>query len=264
MKKGLVFAAAALISASAFSQTVSANIVGYVKVDKPGNSELNIMGIPFITANGSNDLNTLVDITNFSGDSVDPAVADQIITWNASIQEFTTYALYEIAGFPQYTSWQLFDEFGYGADSQNPILPAGSAVFVRGSGADTNVVQVGQVVLNASATNNIVEGLQLVSNPFSESVHLTNLAFTVNGTISSVDPAAADQIIAWDPDTQTYTTFALYGIDGLPEYTQWMYFDNFTYGAPEPDFTFNSGIGFWYRAQNDFTWVETNKYLSNL
>jgi hypothetical protein len=250
------------VALTCLGQSVYTSVFGVTKVEKPGDSKLNVMGITFV--NTSNTLNKLVDISNFSGDAANPSAADQVITWDSNSQKYTTYALYEIAGYPEYTGWKLYDEFSFGATNQNPVLPAGSAVFIRGSGSDTNIILSGSVVMLDSVTNSIVTGLQLISNPFSGSVHLTNLTFAANGTTSSSNPSFADQIILWDASQQKYITLALYGITGYPEYTQWMYFDDFAYGAQEPDITFEPGSGFWYRAQTNFTWVETNKYIQNL
>ena len=94
MKKTLLIAAAALISASAFAQTVSsANVVGYVKTDTPADTGFTmIAALPF--ALGTNET---VDIQDIIADkdvltaSTDYASADKLLVYNGG---YATYGLY--------------------------------------------------------------------------------------------------------------------------------------------------------------------------
>ena len=267
MKKiTLALAILGITAFAAHAQTVgSANILGYTKVDKPGNSKLNIMGVNFTSA--SNTLNNLVDPLTFSGHASDPASADQIIIWDSSLQEFDTYALYDLgSGYEEYTGWQAFDNFGWAKPYFNPALPAGSSVFIRGSSSDTNILLSGNVVMLDTITNTLHQGLHLIANPFSESVALTNLSLHISATGHANNPAYADQVIAWNKELQQYETYALYDLgSGYEQYKGWQDFDNFGWAKPYMNFTINTGDGFWFRAVNgSVEWVESNKYKNNL
>ncbi|MBI9020322.1 MAG: hypothetical protein JEZ10_03590 [Verrucomicrobia bacterium] len=255
------------------AQTVgSANIMGYTKVSKPGNGYLTIVGVPFNTT--SNKLNDLVDPLQFTGHDSDINQADQLIFFDANTQEYSTYALYDIRSYgSEYapnTAWKAVADFSYGGASFNPTIEPGSAVWLVGKGSttDTNVLMAGNVVLSSSRTNNVVAGLQLLANPFSEAVALTNLSLHVNATGHASDINQADQVIVFDTETQSYVTYALYDISSYGAeyeiYTGWKNITDFTFGGAYADAILKIGQGFWVKANNQFTWVETNKYLDNL
>jgi hypothetical protein len=265
---------AGLFSGAAFAQTTvsSANVVGYVKVDKPGNGKFSIMGVTFTSI--SQELNSLVDPLQFNGHPTDPSKADQLIFFDAGTQNYSTYALYDIRSYGmEYTSntaWKALSNFSFSGAAFNPIVAPGSAVWLKGSGStsNTNVTMVGDVVMTESATNSILMGLQLVSNPFSETVALSNLTLKASATGHPTNPTLADQVIIFNATTQTYTTYALYDISSYgaeyEQYTGWKSITNFTFAGPYADVTLESGQGFWIKATRPFTWVETNKYLGNL
>ncbi len=269
MKKTLTLAAAALISASAFAQTVtSANIVGYTKVDKPGNTgvSFNIMGITFTSE--SNKLSELCPVDQFNGSLAGAALADQIIIYTPGAG-YTTYAKYDASSYPgyeTYVGWQEISDFGFAGTFIDPVLQPGSALWIKtpAGSSSTNVIVAGDVVSVASVTNSVVEGLQLIANPFSDAVKLDDLNLYENATGSLAGSADADQIIVYDPDTQSYETFAFYDARGYG-YTNesgWKAISAFQFTDPVTDYELQPGQGFWYKAKSAFTWVETNKYLS--
>jgi hypothetical protein len=267
MKKTLTIAAAALISASAFAQTVtSANIVGYVKADKPGDGKLNIVGVSFTTE--TQTLSSLMANENFKGSYTSPAEADQISIWNASNQTYSTYAYFSyLPDYPAYASydgWQELAKFGT-TEYANPVIPAGSGFWLRGSqSGNTNVVMAGEVPTAQSNTIDVVTGLQHLANPFSSDITLGECKFSAKG--SYTDPNAADQVSAWDPATQTYKTYVFFSY--LPDYPAYASYDGWPeynkFGSTEyaDDVAVPVGYGFWYRAINAFTWSVSNNYYS--
>ena len=246
-------------------------IWGYARVAKPGNGKLNVVGIPFRTTNQT--LNSLMDPLQFSGHYLSPGSADQIMIWDAGTQGYLNLALYDARSFgEQYaylTGWKAYTNFT-GATYLNPVLPPGSAVWLKGSTADDRQATVaGEVMMDAAATNAIKKGLQLVANPFSETIGLSNLHIQAHATGHYLSPGSADQIMVWDAGTQGYLNLALYDVAAYygPQYaylTGWRAYTNFA-GGPYVNPVFEPGKGFWYRAvSNDFEWVETNPYLDGL
>lgn len=248
----------------------SVEVWGFVKAEKPGNSKLSMVGIPFVTEDQT--LNSLMDPLQFSGDAYNPSKADQVIVWNVPTQKYTTYSLYDLrafAGYETYAHWQEFGNFGWGKPVCNPVLPAGSAIFIRGSTTgNVTVTMSGEVVMSGMKTKRIEVGMQLISNPFSDTVKLSDLKLNESAQGDVYNPAKADQIIVWNEVTQKYSTYSLYDLrahEGYESYVFWQAFGDFGWGRPTVDPTFQPGCGFWFRAVNKaFDWTETNKYNENV
>ena len=246
----------------------SAQLWGYARLDKPGNAKLNIVAIPFVTSNQT--LNSLMDPLQFSGHYNNAGLADQIMIWDAGPQTYVNLALYDLRAFgAQYasnTGWKAVSGFGPTSAYINPLLPPGSAVWIRGSTTnDRKVAVAGEVGMAAAATNAIVQGLQLIGNPFSEQVALSNLTIHVNATGSYNNAGLADQIMIWDAGSQGYVNLALYDLRSFgAEYdylTGWKPVAGFGPTSAYVNVTLKPGQGFWFRAVNgSFQWVETNEY----
>ncbi len=250
----------------------SARVWGYARVAKPGNSKLSMVGIPFVTSNQT--LNSLMGPLQFTGHHLSPGSADQILIWNPASHAYVNLALYDVrsfgAQFADLTGWKPYTNFT-GSAYENPVLPTGSAVWIRGSTADDRKVTIaGEVVAAAAATNRIAQGLQMMANPFSQPVGLSHLNVQAHATGHYLSPGAADQIMIWDAGAQTYLNLALYDVASYygAQYaylTGWKAYTNFTSGAPYVDPVLPPGQGFWYKAaSNDFEWVEPNAYLDAL
>ena len=248
----------------------SAKVWGFVKVEKPGNSKLSMVGIPFMTEDQT--LNSLMDPFQFSGDAHNPSKADQILTWNVATKKFVTYSLYDLRayeGYETYVYWQEFEQFGWGKPACNPVLPAGSAIFIRGSTTgNVTVTLSGEVVLSETTTKRMEMGMQLVSSPFLDTVKLSDLKLHESAKGDVYNPAMADQVVVWNEVTQKYATYSLYDLrehEGYESYVFWQSFDNFGWGRPTMDPTFEPGRGFWFRSVHGvFDWVVTNTYESVL
>ncbi len=250
----------------------SAEMWGYARTDKPGNGKLNVVGIPFGSSNQT--LNSLMDPLQFSGHYNNAGLADQLMMWNPATTSYVNLALFDRRSYgEQYaylTGWKLADGFGPAAAYTNPVLPAGSAVWIRGSTLDTQqVVVAGAVVMAGAATNNLVPGLQLIANPFSEQVTLSNLTIHVNAQGHYNTAGLADQIMIWDSGAQTYVNLALYDRRSYGEQyaylTGWKLADGFGPAAAYTNPVLKPGEGFWFRAVNGaFQWVELNDYKASL
>ena len=251
----------------------SKQVWGFAKVDKPGNAKLAMVGIPFATA--SQTLDSLMDPLQFSGHHISPGSADQLMVWEPATQSYRNLALFDVRTFgAQYaylTGWKAYTNFNSGAPYVNPVLPPGSAVWIRGSTADDRQVAItGEAIWAAAATNAIATGLQLVANPFSETVGLGDLQLHAHGTGHYLLPGAADQIMVWNAGSQSYLNLALYDVvsyfgTNYAYLTGWQAYTNFGSGAPYVSPALPPGQGFWYKAvSNGFDWVEANKYLDAL
>ena len=247
-------------------------IWGYAHSDKPGNGKLNVIGVPFVTSNQT--LNSLMDPLQFSGHYNNAGQADQLMMWNPATTAYVNLALYDLRAFgAQYasnTGWKAVAGFGPGAAYTNPVLPAGSAVWIRGATTnDRQVAIAGEVVMAGAATNAIVAGLQLIANPFSEQVALSNLTVHVNAEGHYNNAGQADQIMVWNAASQTYQNLALYDLRSFgAQYaylTGWKPVSGFGPTSAYVNVTLNPGQGFWFKAVNgSFQWVEPNDYQSGV
>lgn len=252
----MTVAALACVASMVSAQTVtSANIVGYNAATKYADGDLQLLGI---SIGDNSTLSELISDATFTGSYL-LSDADQVIAFDSATQQYTTYAFYDDTVTAE---WRLgSDFFGAGVD---PVLPAGSAVFVKGAPgvADVDMVVAGEVPLVQYTTNAIVADLQLISLPYSCDITLnvnegTDLADS--GATGNYLIADADQIITWDEVAQGYVTYALYDDTVTRE---WRLGSDFFTAGQTP--TINLGQGFWYKAQSGFTWIQENPYYGNL
>jgi len=177
MKKTLIVAAAALISASAFAQTTvsSANIVGYVKV---------------ATTNGFQIVSTQFDSTN----NTPAGLFGDTLPLGSAIYKYDPVSGY-IGNISTYETL-LFVGDAWSADLD---LSDGS-FWVETAAVNTNIFS-GEVNMAASVTNNLVPGFTLTSYPYPVSVSIEDLDIT---------PALGDAIYKFDPATGYIGNIATY------------------------------------------------------
>jgi hypothetical protein len=261
--------AAVLALAVSFASAVtSSNIVGYAKVVKPANGNLNMVGVSFVSQT-TQTLNELFPADQFEGDLFDPNLSDQLIAWNSGTQAYATYVYYDVSGtygpaYASYDGWQEIGQFG-SANYANPTLPAGSAFWFKGSGASPSTfVAMGEVKMEAAATNQVVAGLQQLANPFATD----NTLGALFGTAPSGDLFSAgnsDQIIVWDAGTQSYATYAYYDVSGTygpayESYDGWQEYGQFGSATYADDTVIPIGQGVWYKATAGFSWVANRNF----
>jgi hypothetical protein len=222
MKKTLTIAAAALISASAFAQTVtSANIVGYSKTDLTA-SQIKILAPQFPAAN-TNGV-TLADA--FSG------VVDlsKVHTWDGT--QYASYLYSSVGG-----GW--FDA-GTFAPADNVLIEQGDAVWLENGATTTNVVMSGDVPADASIDVTVVAGINMVANPYPVKLALVDIPNTFF--------ASADKIHVWDGST--YTSYLYNG-------GNWYNAGTF---ALSNDVTIDVGQGFWLEVASGGTLTFNKQY----
>jgi len=179
MKKTLLIAAAALISASAFAQTVtSANIVGYVKVET-------VSGFKIVSQQFE------------GGDATPTGLFGDTLPLGSKIYQFDPTSGYSVS---EYTTIFL------AGDAWDTALDLSSGSFwVESSSINTNTFS-GDVGMADSVTNNIVPGFSMQVYPYPVTVAISDLDIT---------PTLGDKIYKFNPGSgysvSEYTTIFLAG-----------------------------------------------------
>ena len=250
-KSSLIFGLLCITSFALAQGTATLGTFGFTRVAKPA-GKLNLVGNNF--GDSASTLNEIAPVDQFNGARFADS-ADQVIVWDSSSQQYVTYALYDNGTVKE---WRLYSDF-YGS-AVNPAIPAGSGFWVdsQGSSSDTNLVVSGSVVDASSITNQLISGLQMVAYPFSTTVDLNSTTLKDQGTGARFADSA-DQIIAWNSALQQYVTYALYDNGTVKE---WRKYSDF-YSSPGA-INLDLGAGFWYKANNAFTWIEANPYQGSL
>jgi hypothetical protein len=255
MKKTLTIAAAALISASAFAQTVtSANVVGYVKTGTPDAGSFDIIAASQFS-DGTNSTISIQDIIG-NKDALNAAAypnkanADKIHVWTGS--GYTSYGLYD-TGTEVYWmdmangAWN--SPFGVAAASTD-VIPRGTGLWFEtgAGGTSTNVISSGDVFNDGQFDVDLVSSFDIITFPFSSTVSLTNLV--VSNAVAAAYPnkANADKIYVW-----TGSGYASYGLYDAGTETFWMDMGNGAWNSPfgvavEATDTIDLGVGFWYES----------------
>ena len=111
----------------------SAELLGYARVDKPGNGKLNVVGVPFLSSNQT--LNSLMDPLQFTGHYNNAGQADQLMLWNPATTSYVNLALYDLRSFgAQYdylTGWKAVAGFGPTSAYVNVTLKPGDGFWFR-------------------------------------------------------------------------------------------------------------------------------------
>jgi hypothetical protein len=255
MKKLLAVLLVSLTGLSAHSQTVaSANILGYTKVEKLGNRGYSLIGVNF-----NSDNQTLSQLLTFTPTgSLDVNTCDRIALWNPTNQNFDTYLYYYYDGnYPDNEGWKLLSDFEWEGQIQDPVVPSGSGIWMLStpSALTTNILIAGNVESAGSVTNSIVEGLNILANPYATAVAVNDLEFT---PVGSLDINTCDRLAVWNPTNQTFETYLYYYYDGnYPANEGWKLLSDFEWEGSVQNPTIGIGQSFWYRAQSNLTWTAT-------
>jgi hypothetical protein len=122
------------------------------------------------------------------------------------------------------------------------------------------VVMAGDVVDQSVFTNRIVTGYQMLSYPYSSPIALNSTSFK-NGAFSGPDFSSSDNVLIWQPDSQTYKSYWLLGDVGDDRGTNvWIDQDTdvVTTDIIRPCFAF-----WYYHLGTNFNWVEAKPYVLN-
>jgi hypothetical protein len=224
MKKTLLIAAAALISASAIAEVTSANIVGYYKdtgAPSGGASSLHISGYQFTETNATPE-------TVFGSQL---PLGTKVSTYNGGYQ-FSTYE-----ESVDYGTWPPTTNVGWSADLD---LSGQAGFWVQNFDISQQVAVVaGEVELADSVTNSIEPGLQLVSYPYPVATTVTNLG---------LNAAVGDKVYVYDSGYQIST------YEESVDYGTWPPTTNVGWSA---DYNIDVGEGFWVQSFQGVTndWV---------
>jgi len=217
MKKYLLTATllAGLIGSSAFAVTntvTSANIVGYIKDNAPVG--YHITGMQF--DNATNTPQTVYGNTLPKG--------SKVYKFNGSDYVTAQYTDVFVPGTGLVTKWNA---------SIN--LSLGDGYWLQVPGA-TNAILSGNVPMDASITNHISEGLQILSYPYPVDRVVTNLGFL---------PSKGDKIYVFNGNDYITSKYTDVFVPGTGLVTKW---NNETLAIP-------AGSGFWYETTNAPDWV---------
>lgn len=225
-----------VLSSSGQSEVYSVNVVGFQKVSARSNG-LSMVSVPF-----SKQSNTLDDVIgNQLTANKSSGLADQIQLWDPVAQTYNTYYLWTNG------LWYTLA----GVRATNTAITTQVGMFVRNRRTTNQVVVVsGDVPEGDTATNLIVQGLNLVSYPFSTDVDVNKCNLT-NGKPSK-SSGTADQIQLWDSANQKYDTYYLW------TNRQWYTLT----GTLATNVRVGAGRGFWYRRNSttNYSWVESRPY----
>ena len=242
MKKILLMVlAVTMVGSLAFGQTqvLSRNAVGYVKVDVMSNG-LTLASISFNAFS-----NTIPGVfgAQLSGNN-NPAGADQIIKWNPTTQSYVQY--YKRAS----GEWRKVGETNLTTDTVSP----GECFFIRNARTTNQTVYLmGEVPDSFTAVTTTVAGvpgLQMVSYSYPVEVSITNMSL-FSTAVKNNNPAGADQILKWNPTTQSYVVYYVRS-------TGWRKVGETTNTTDK----MAPGEGFFYlrRGTTSFAWTENKPY----
>jgi hypothetical protein len=242
MTASLLFAGVGVAVAQG-PEVYSLNVVGFQKVTVASNTKM-MAATPFLRSPGN--LDHVVGAQLTAGKS--ELSADIIATWNVVSQKYDRFWL-RAADSNWYT---------VGATSvraTNVFLNPTTGFFIidqKSTGRTEAVVLSGDVVDTPVATNALLQGMNLVSYPFSSSIDLNRSGLT-NGRAGKSE-FSSDIVSIWNPTSQVYRRYWLRNTD-----KKW-----YTVSAQSQIATGSIGGGqafFYQRTTNvPFNWVEVKPY----
>lgn len=216
MKKAVVLAAAALISASAFSQTVSANVVGYTKTElAPG---YNMIRGAFVNGTNSVDIQELMD-TSTLNQGTTLTGSDSLQFWDPIGLKYDNYFVHSGAGFGNAAKTGMWIDNSTGEIAVKEVAPGEGFFFSSVGATNSTIVIAGDVVVAETGTNtlSIVEGYNLVANPFSAEwdVNDGSIDWIAQGAAAGTTLTGSDSIQLWNADTLQYDNYFLHSGAGF-------------------------------------------------
>ena len=220
MKK-LMFGMAVAAAGLAFGLE-SANVVGY-NSDTITKTKFNMVCVPFEGTDGDGyKLNHCISGANLVGTG-DPATADQIQFWNATLGGYENWYYYD--NNDEYTGWWDENTGLTLFETAYPNgLPAGTAFWYKsaaGAAANGTLTVSGQVYDGADADVEILKGkFNMVANPYPKALKLNDsTAVSWAYATGTGDPTTADQVQIWNATLGGYENWYYYNVGD--EYTGW-------------------------------------------
>ncbi len=252
-KTGLVLALLLATSLAAQAQTVgSANVMGYSKSTIEAGGAFYMMTCNFETA----VTNTLLSVfgTNTLTQDDNLLNCDRVFLYAPATQTYQAWAQWTDGVF--YKANDL-TEWGLGT-AGNPELLSGTGFFLSSGNVSNTILLSGDVVMVATQNVDIVTGYQILGVPLSGVVNLQDTGFFDSGAAADNNLLNCDRVHTYNAGT--YQAYAIW-TDGV-----WYKANDLTeWGlgiAATNDLNLNEG--FFYEAQADMTWSETNSYINNL
>ena len=264
-KKSTAIAAGILcIISVASAQSVISGTFGFVKVDAPA-GDFKMIGPAFdVGDDGTITVDEMIGTNgfhaNFSKDD-----ADRVYIWDAVNLKYEAAFLNDDAWGA--TNPQTLEEIAYkwcyfdDAVSSYPLPCAGSSKYELKSGDslyvrvknEVEVVLSGNVPTASTTTVTIVEGFNMLSNPYPGDTALKDIISVSDGAYASYSKDKADRIYVWDNGKyDSYflndDTWGATNPQTLEEIAyKWCYFDDAISSYPLPaSKKIAAGLGFYY------------------
>lgn len=230
---------AACASAYAETPVYSVNVMGFQKIPVPAQG-LNIAGAPY--KRPSSEINDVI------GDQLTPGVdistGDTVFFFDPASQSYRISYLYNDGG---QGVWR--DSFS-NQTATNPVPPGVGFWIKSNQGVPQDLYVSGNVVTNATYSQAVYPGLQLLSYPYSSRIPMNEMALAGAAKKGS-SLSSSDVIYLWDVNAQQFVIYFYYTDGTLVDFATGEAATN----ALQP------GAAFWYKhIGSGFTWVETNRY----
>ncbi len=264
----MVFVCALTLSTAVTAQTVSSvNIVGFNRVDIPGNDQLRLVAPVFL--NGSNTVtNTVFTLdallgTNNLTANWDSSHASVVYLWI----DFTYKAVWLNDGGwsnPDVDYKWCYDNGGTPVACAGTYdVALGSGFWLKTRGSSTNTLFSGDVVAAPTMEVGLSNGLCLIANPYSVGQNLDDMISTNDGAVANWNSSMSDGVYIWNNGTYL-TAWLNDGAWSDPNIDfRWCY-DNG--GIPVPCvsndlYKIDAGEGFWYKRRGSSTnWIADRPY----
>lgn len=250
MKKVLVVLAVAALTAtiaSAATNIISGNVVGYGRVNVP-QGQLRLIGCNFQTTSSGNTF-SIQDLFN----------KDELYRDTEAAAFFPSANSDQISWF----NGTSYDTFSYGWDGSKGVwlnanstlatktFARGDAFWFKRSGPTTNLTLSGQAPFDGPVSRTLPTGYQLFSYSFPKAAKFVDLGILAHGVVNNA--ANSDQIMLFNGSS--YDTYTFGYKASIDAYT-WLdkYGRVATNGLPV------STAGWYKRIGTDLTWNESKPY----
>lgn len=256
MKIKLAISALLFWGTVASAQTVySSNAVGFQKVPIEGGGQV-LASTPFLNADA-----TLPAIFNGQlkgGTSL--TASDNIFCWNAAAQEYDVFFPLDVGpNDPNGINGNWIKVGTPGFTNDKTLNPGDTVWIFNREAAQKTVVLVGEVPSASSIPISILDGLNMIYNPYPADVDMVSSQLTTAGTAGN-NATTSDNVFLWDAINRVYS---VYFLAALPSGNGWVRVDNGFNGgfAVIPDLPLEPGSGMWYLCRgNPFTWNVVKPY----
>jgi len=243
------------ISFAAHAQTVgSANIMGYTKITVPASGWV-MVGYNFDVNDGAT-LSDAFGTNQLAQHDFNPALCDRVVLWSTNTLVYQTWAQKTDGVFYKANDFGQFFSGDTGTVADITVTP-GMGMWVVNSGEEKTLLFSGDIVALQTQTVSIASGWQIASYPLTCETTFANTDLVNSGAAAhDFNPALCDRISVWNGSS--YQTYAP-KTDGI--WYKANDFGEFFAGTPATN-SISLGDAFWYIAQSDMTWAESNKYYS--